>query len=304
MAYDRYDTRRSRYSDFDRDRRDERGFFERAGDEIASWFGDDDAERRRREDGRVSRDFDRDRFAYRGSTRDRARWDEDRWGSSDRDFRAGYAGNRGYERDFGPRGYGYGPSADRSFTPANFAGRGFTGEHGFGYGAGTSGGYGSGGFGFERDRETGRDRHYESWRRRQLDELDRDYDEFRRENQERFENEFGSWRENRMKKRSLLGHVREHMDVVGSDGETVGKIDCIRGDRIILTKSDSDDDRHHAIKCTMIDRVENDQVRLDVPAEEARSRWEHLDRDRGLFGRDRDEEGDVSLERSFSGTYR
>ncbi|WP_236024832.1 BON domain-containing protein [Arenibaculum pallidiluteum] len=31
-------------------RGDDRGFFERAGDEIASWFGDDDAERRRRRD--------------------------------------------------------------------------------------------------------------------------------------------------------------------------------------------------------------------------------------------------------------
>ena len=67
MAYDRYDTRdaprdeRSRWRDErsedrsarDRDRgdsrggSDDRGFFERAGDEIASWFGDDEAERRR-----------------------------------------------------------------------------------------------------------------------------------------------------------------------------------------------------------------------------------------------------------------
>src|SRR4029078_8723952 len=62
MAYDRHDTRdaprdeRSRWSS---DRyenrggggdRDERGFFERAGDEVASWCGDEDAERRRRED--------------------------------------------------------------------------------------------------------------------------------------------------------------------------------------------------------------------------------------------------------------
>jgi hypothetical protein len=66
MAYDRYDTRdeRSRWSerdrsrDWDRDRErgysghDERGFFERAGDEIASWFGDDDAEHRRERDDR------------------------------------------------------------------------------------------------------------------------------------------------------------------------------------------------------------------------------------------------------------
>jgi hypothetical protein len=69
MAYDRYDSRdeRSRWSgdrprdrDWDRDRgRDrtdpeDRGFFERAGDEIASWFGDEDAERRRRDEHRMA----------------------------------------------------------------------------------------------------------------------------------------------------------------------------------------------------------------------------------------------------------
>ena len=45
---------RSRYADHDRSyrgkRSDERGFFEKAGDEVASWFGDEDAERRRRMD--------------------------------------------------------------------------------------------------------------------------------------------------------------------------------------------------------------------------------------------------------------
>ena len=66
MAYDPYESRRgwrdTRYSrprdddrfergsfergQYDRDRED-RGFFERAGDEIASWFGDEEAERRR-----------------------------------------------------------------------------------------------------------------------------------------------------------------------------------------------------------------------------------------------------------------
>ena len=34
------------------DRDDDRGFFDRAGDEVASWFGDEDAARRRREDHR------------------------------------------------------------------------------------------------------------------------------------------------------------------------------------------------------------------------------------------------------------
>ncbi|MFB0613019.1 BON domain-containing protein [Aurantiacibacter poecillastricola] len=42
---------RGDYSPYERDR-DERGFFDRAGDEIASWFGDDEAERRREQDYR------------------------------------------------------------------------------------------------------------------------------------------------------------------------------------------------------------------------------------------------------------
>lgn len=36
--------------------RDDRGFFDRAGDEVASWFGDEDAERRREMDHRMERD--------------------------------------------------------------------------------------------------------------------------------------------------------------------------------------------------------------------------------------------------------
>ncbi|MGN3974779.1 BON domain-containing protein [Tsuneonella sp. SYSU-LHT278] len=45
---------RSRYDRDDYDRDDDRGFFEKAGDEIASWFGDEDAARRRRMDHRGS----------------------------------------------------------------------------------------------------------------------------------------------------------------------------------------------------------------------------------------------------------
>jgi hypothetical protein len=119
MAYDRYDTRdaprgeRSRWRDDDRfggdrgwrgqDRgssggRDDRGFFERAGDEIASWFGDEDAERRRRQDQR--QDGRTEQRGYSGSggqNRDYDRgygrdWDRDR--NSERSaFSSGDAGN-------------------------------------------------------------------------------------------------------------------------------------------------------------------------------------------------------------------
>ena len=41
-----------RRGDYDRRRGDDRGFFERAGDEVRSWFGDEEAERRRRRDER------------------------------------------------------------------------------------------------------------------------------------------------------------------------------------------------------------------------------------------------------------
>lgn len=321
MANDRYDSRRERggYSDHDRERgryqergRDEdRGFFARAGDELASWFGDDEAEPRRREDERMNRgwgegDHDRDRSSTTRSYRrdfDRGRFEQEGRGSrptSDRDYRSS---NSGHERDFGSRGYG-----------AAASGRGY-GSSGFGGSEHEQRDFDRGGHG-RSERPYGRDdysrtssagsrdtdRSYMAWRQRQLDELDRDYDEYRRENQERFESDFGTWRQTRQQKRGLMGRIREHMDVVGSDGEEIGKVDCVKGDRVILTKSDSDDNRHHSIKCTMIDTVEGDQVRLDIPAEEAKSRWKDED-ERGFF-RGEEEGQDVNLERSFAGTYR
>ena len=83
---DRWDRGSGRWSsDYGRGRSgggDDRGFFERAGDEVRSWFGDEDAERRRERDVR----------------RDEARGYEGRGGSwgSDRDFeRSRYEGGRG-----------------------------------------------------------------------------------------------------------------------------------------------------------------------------------------------------------------
>src|SRR6266513_1666371 len=92
MAYDRYDPRemprdqryrwsedrhpdrpRSISSDWRGGRPDDRGFFDRASDEVASWFGDEEAERRRHEDRLRERGRD-----YRPLTGDyaRGRFDE------------------------------------------------------------------------------------------------------------------------------------------------------------------------------------------------------------------------------------
>ena len=162
-------------------------------------------------------------------------------------------------------------------------------------------GLGAGTFGREA---THHDPHYAEWRHRQVAEFDRDYDEYRRENQSRFDREFGEWRQRRGEQRAAVGRVREHMEVVGSDGGHVGKVDCTRGDRIILTRSDdASGGIHHAIPCAWIDRVE-DKVVLNIEAEEAQLRWQSENRSRALFEReDLGRRGPHVLNRSFSGTY-
>jgi len=150
------------------------------------------------------------------------------------------------------------------------------------------------------------DPHYSEWRRRQLEALDRDYDEYRRERQSRFEEDFGSWRERRQSKRQMLRDIREHMEVVGSDGEHVGTIDRVAGDRIILTRSDPQSGGvHHSLSCTDIERIEGDRVVLELKADQARERWRDESRERALFEReDQGSAGPHILDRSFSGTYR
>src|SRR5215210_5697717 len=112
MAYDRYDTRdeRSRWSsDRERDRdwnrergqsgHDERGFFERAGDQISSWFGDDDSERQHRDDPMSDEREDRSSRGFGGGQRGRGEHQRDQtWSSGD------FGGDR--DRDFN-RGGGY-----------------------------------------------------------------------------------------------------------------------------------------------------------------------------------------------------
>lgn len=255
--------RGSRPADYDYDDRD---FFHRAGDEIRSWFGDDEAERRRRQDDRLD-------SAYGGDRDSRS----DRYGREDR--------SRGRDND--PRRPDYAAG-----------GGGFAAGLGFG---GPTGYRGDHGRSDERRSDRGNDRHddgYRGWRERQLAEYDRDYDEYRRENQSRFDQEFGQWREKRSRQRLAVGTVKEHQEVVGSDGEHVGKVDYIRGDRIILAKNDADSGgRHHSIPSSWVDDV-GDQVKLNKTADEARNAW------RDVRSSDEDEsDGPHVLDRSFSGTY-
>ena len=305
MAYDRYDSRRgardprSRYSGEmsersrdrfmgqDRDDRDERGFFERAGDEISSWFGDEDASRRRQMDYRYEdderrnwmRDDDQSRFERQAKYRDEG-YRRPYTGRFDRPEPRGRSAS-----DYRPMAGDYGRSSpagrdDRSERDSRFTGM-----------ASTAG-----------SRQN--DPHYHEWRQRQIDALDRDYEDYRRENQSRFDSDFSQWRTTREGKRQMLGTIREHMTVVGSDEEQIGTVDKVRGDRIILAKSDSDDGQHHSLNCSLIDRVEGDRVFVDRPAAQAKQQFSNENRDRALFERDDNREpGPHMLNRSFSGTY-
>lgn len=201
---------------------EDRDFFQRAGDEVRSWFGDEEAERRRRMD--ELRDRREDHSGYRAS---------------------GYRSRH---------------------------------EH---------------------------DPHYREWRDRQLETLDRDYDEYRRENQSRFNTEFGSWRSNRQGQRNLLQRVTEHQDVIGSDGAHIGTVDHVRGDHILLTKSDpAAHGHHHSIPSSWIVSVE-DKITVSKTADQAKQHWRDEERNGGsggLFGQMSDEDN-LNLNRSFAGTY-
>jgi hypothetical protein len=219
----------------------DRGFLDRAGDEVKSWFGDDEAERRRERDAREYGGPDYNNQNYgRGGTRG---------GALDSNSRATNAGRV---------------------------------DH---------------------------DPHYSNWRQQQIDALDRDYHEYRQHSQSKFENDFGSWRNERQGQRSLLNQVEKHHEVVGSDGEHVGTVDKVKGDRIVLTKNDQDaGGHHHSIPSSWLRSADGGKVTISKTAAEAQQAWRDEDRNT-VFGSDRgqsggsDSEGPHVLNRSFSGTY-
>ncbi len=179
-------------SDRDYDAED-RGFLARAGDEVRSWFGDEDAERRRERDQRYDEQMSR------------------------------------YD-----------------------------------------------------DRHS--DHAYRSWRDTQVSAFDRDYDEYRQENATRFQNEFTAFRTERQTQRDSLTRVTEHMEVLGSDGEHVGVVDKVRGDRIILTKSDAAaGGHHHSIPSRWVESI-NDKVKLRKTASEAKKAWRDEEEQQAMFG--------------------
>ena len=69
--------------------------------------------------------------------------------------------------------------------------------------------------------------------------------------------------------------IKEHMEVVGSDGKHVGKVDSCENDRIKLAKNDpAARGQHHYIDVSDVDRVDGNRLCLSVSADEAMQRWQ------------------------------
>ena len=69
--------------------------------------------------------------------------------------------------------------------------------------------------------------------------------------------------------------VREHMEVVGSDGEHVGVVDHCESNRIKLAKNDpAAQGQHHYLDLSDVDRIDGNRVCLRVAADEAIQRWQ------------------------------
>ncbi len=67
--------------------------------------------------------------------------------------------------------------------------------------------------------------------------------------------------------------IREHMEVVGSDGKHVGRVDHIKGDSIELAKLDlATMGRHRLVPLSWVDFVD-DKVHLTLAHQEAERRW-------------------------------
>lgn len=152
---------------------DEPGFFERAGDEVRSWFGSGE----------------------QGSSQDRSEpWGGGDWAqTNDR----GFGGSSGrYRESYYGSEHGFGGfQGDDSGGEAQ-GGFGGRGDYQGGRQSFTSGGQGSQTAGRGRSGSPWDD-HYRSWRQRQIEQMDRDYAEYCSECQQSFHTDFDSWRKNR-----------------------------------------------------------------------------------------------------------
>jgi len=71
-----------------------------------------------------------------------------------------------------------------------------------------------------------------------------------------------------------LSQIKEHHEVVGSDGGHVGRVDHIAGGEIELAKLDLGGGfKHHMIPLSWVEYVDDDKVHLSLTKDDAKSKW-------------------------------
>ena len=70
-----------------------------------------------------------------------------------------------------------------------------------------------------------------------------------------------------------VADITEHMDVIGSCGNKLGKVDHVEGSYIKLTKNDSADGQHHLIPTSWVSRVDS-HVHLSKNCGDAKREWQ------------------------------
>jgi hypothetical protein len=68
--------------------------------------------------------------------------------------------------------------------------------------------------------------------------------------------------------------IREHMEVVGSDGGHVGKVDHVLATDIELSKMDLGSGfKHHLIPLTWVETIQDGKVCLNLTKDAAKAGW-------------------------------
>ena len=67
--------------------------------------------------------------------------------------------------------------------------------------------------------------------------------------------------------------IKEHMEVLGSDGAHIGTVDHMEGsDQLKLAKTDSKDGKHHFIPLDWVDHVDA-HVHLKKSSKDVKAQW-------------------------------
>ena len=68
--------------------------------------------------------------------------------------------------------------------------------------------------------------------------------------------------------------IREHMEVIGSDGGHIGRVDHVVGNDIELAKLDLGSGlKHHLIPLSWVDDVRDEKVCLNLTKDAAKAAW-------------------------------